>query len=49
LVWQLHGLGIQTGVNFESLIEISKWLSQVVGLKIKSKTAIALGADKVNS
>jgi hydroxymethylglutaryl-CoA lyase len=49
LVWQLHGLGIQTGVNFEGLIEISKWLSQVVGLKIKSKTAIALGADKVNS
>lgn len=49
LVWQLHGLGIQTGVNFEGLIEISKWLSQVVGLKIKSKTAIALGADKINS
>ena len=49
LVWQLHGLGIQTGVNFDALIEISKWLSQVVGLKIKSKTAIALGADKVNS
>jgi len=49
LVWQLHGLGIKTGVNFEGLIEISKWLSQVVGLKIKSKTAIALGADKVNS
>ena len=49
LVWQLHGLGIQTGVNLEGLIEISKWLSQVVGLKIKSKTAIALGADKVNS
>jgi hydroxymethylglutaryl-CoA lyase len=49
LVWQLHGLGIQTGVNFDALIEISKWLSRVVGLKIKSKTAIALGADKVNS
>lgn len=49
LVWQLHGLGIKTGVNFEGLIEISKWLTQVVGLKIKSKTAIALGADKVNS
>ena len=42
LVWQLHGLGISTGVNFDELIATSKWLSEKSGLKIRSKTAIAL-------
>ena len=42
LVWQLHGLGISTGVNLDELITTSKWLSEKSGLKIRSKTAIAL-------
>lgn len=42
LVWQLHGLGISTGVNFDELIATSKWLSEKSGLKIRSKSAIAL-------
>ena len=42
LVWQLHGLGISTGVNFDELLATSKWLSEKSGLKIRSKTAIAL-------
>jgi hydroxymethylglutaryl-CoA lyase len=42
LVWQLHGLGISTGVNFEELIATSKWLGEKSGLKIRSKAAIAL-------
>jgi hydroxymethylglutaryl-CoA lyase len=42
LVWQLHGLGISTGVNFDELIATSKWLGEKSGLKIRSKSAIAL-------
>jgi hydroxymethylglutaryl-CoA lyase len=42
LVWQLHGLGIATGVNFDALLETSRWLRDKTGLAIRSKTAIAL-------
>ncbi len=45
LVWQLHGLGISTGVNFDELLATSKWLSEKSGLKIRSKTAIALAGN----
>ena len=42
LVWQLHGLGIATGIDFQKLLNISRWLRDTTGLKIRSKTAIAL-------
>lgn len=42
LVWQLHGLGISTGINFEALLDTSRWLRDTTGLAIRSKTAIAL-------
>lgn len=42
LVWQLHGLGISTGINFDALLETSRWLRDKTGLAIRSKTAIAL-------
>lgn len=42
LVWQLHGLGISTGINFEALLDTSRWLRDTTGLTIRSKTAIAL-------
>ena len=45
LVWQLHGLGISTGINFEALLGTSRWLRDQTGLKIRSKTAIALMDD----
>jgi hydroxymethylglutaryl-CoA lyase len=44
LVWQLNGLGISTGIDLKALVEISRWLHQVVGMNIQSKTAKALGA-----
>lgn len=46
LVWQLHGLGISTGIDFTELLETSRWLGKTTGLKIRSKTAIALSDDK---
>ena len=42
LVWQLHGLGISTGIDFQALLDISRWLRDTTGLTIRSKTAIAL-------
>ncbi|MDP1711746.1 MAG: hydroxymethylglutaryl-CoA lyase [Candidatus Nanopelagicaceae bacterium] len=42
LVWQLHGLGISTGIDFEALLDTSRWLRDTTGLAIRSKTAIAL-------
>lgn len=46
LVWQLHGLGISTGINFEALLDTSRWLRDRAGLAIRSKTAIALVDNK---
>lgn len=45
LVWQLHGLGISTGINFTALLDTSRWLGKTTGLTIRSKTAIALAND----
>jgi hydroxymethylglutaryl-CoA lyase len=42
LVWQLHGLGISTGIDLSTLIETSRWLSQKTGLRMRSKAAIAM-------
>ena len=42
LVWQLHGLGIATGIDFKALLDTSRWLGDKTGMKIRSKTAIAL-------
>ena len=42
LVWQLHGLGISTGIDFEALLDTGRWLRDTTGLTIRSKTAIAL-------
>jgi hydroxymethylglutaryl-CoA lyase len=46
LVWQLHGLGISTGIDFQALLDTSRWLRDQTGLKIRSKTAIALMDNK---
>ncbi len=45
LVWQLHGLGISTGIDFNELLATSRWLGEKTGLKIRSKTATALLVD----
>ncbi len=42
LVWQLHGLGIATGIDFQELLNVSRWLRDETGLAIRSKTAKAL-------
>ncbi|MEJ7743153.1 MAG: hydroxymethylglutaryl-CoA lyase [Nocardioidaceae bacterium] len=42
LVWQLHGLGIETGVDLESLVATSGWLAAQIGKTPSSRVATAL-------
>ncbi|HET6530924.1 MAG TPA: hydroxymethylglutaryl-CoA lyase [Actinoplanes sp.] len=42
LVWQLHGLGIETGVDLGALAETSRWMAGVLGRPSPSRTLTAL-------
>ena len=44
LVWQLHGLGIETGVDLEALCRTSLWMAQRLGRPSPSRTLNALAA-----
>jgi hydroxymethylglutaryl-CoA lyase len=44
LVWQLHGLGIETGVDLESLCRTSIWIAALLGRPSPSRTVQALAA-----
>lgn len=46
LVWQLHGLGITTGVDLNALVDTSLWLTQQTGLPLRSKVAVALANER---
>ena len=43
LVWQLHGLGIETGVDLEALVATSVWLAGLMGRPSPSNAVRALG------
>ena len=42
LVWQLHGLGIETGVDLEALVQTSTWMAAHVGKPPVSRVVSAL-------
>ena len=42
LVWQLHGLGIETGVDLEALCRTSMWMANLLGRPSPSRTVMAL-------
>jgi hydroxymethylglutaryl-CoA lyase len=42
LVWQLHGMGIQTGVDLDALCRTSVWMAGLLGRPSPSRTVIAL-------
>jgi hydroxymethylglutaryl-CoA lyase len=46
VVYLMQGLGAQTGVDLDQLIEISDWISSVLGRKPASKVAQALHAKR---
>ena len=42
LVWMLHGLGIETGVDLESLVATSAWMAEQLGRPSPSRVVQAL-------
>ena len=42
LVWMLHGLGIQTGVDLPALVATSVWMARQLGRPVPSRVAAAL-------
>ncbi|GAA4462474.1 hydroxymethylglutaryl-CoA lyase [Phytohabitans houttuyneae] len=45
LVWQLHGLGIETGVDLPALVRTSLWMAQRLGRQSPSAVVRALAAE----
>jgi hydroxymethylglutaryl-CoA lyase len=45
LVWMLHGLGIETGVDLGKLVETSLWFAARLGRPSPSKVVRALSSD----
>ena len=45
LVWQLHGLGIETGVDLEALCRTSLWMADLLGRPSPSRTVAALASS----
>ncbi len=43
LVWMLHGLGVETGVDLESLVATSVWMAEQLGRPSPSRVVQALG------
>jgi hydroxymethylglutaryl-CoA lyase len=46
LVWQLHGLGIETGVDLPSLVDTSLWMAERLGRPSPSRTLAALAPGR---
>jgi len=46
LVWQLHGLGIETGVDLDALCRTSWWMAEQLGRPSPSRALAALAASK---
>jgi hydroxymethylglutaryl-CoA lyase len=44
LVWQLHGLGIETGIDLPALVACTTWMAQQLGRPSVSRVAQALGS-----
>lgn len=45
LVWHLHGLGIDTGIDLEALCRTSLWMAQQLGRPSPSRTVTALASS----
>lgn len=44
LVWMLHGLGIDTGIDLDSLTDTSSWMAEQIGHSSPSRVVTALRA-----
>lgn len=48
LVWQLHGLGIETGVDLAALVGTSLWMAEQLGRPSSSRTLAALAPEEIS-
>ena len=46
VVYMLHGLGIETGIDLDKVVEIGRWICGVIGKEPVSKAAKALAAKR---
>lgn len=49
LVWMLHGLGIETGLDLDALAATTLWLSRIRGIRAPSNVAAALAAAGIGT
>ncbi|WP_129662888.1 hydroxymethylglutaryl-CoA lyase [Phytoactinopolyspora endophytica] len=49
LVWMLHGLGIDTGLDVRALAATTRWLSRIRGVRAPSNVAAALAAAGIDA
>jgi hydroxymethylglutaryl-CoA lyase len=45
LLWQLHGLGIETGVDLDHLVATSRWMEEQLGRRSPSRVLAALSKE----
>ncbi len=48
VVWMLHGLGIQTGLDMSALVDTGQWISGVLGRRSNARAGNALAAKRVD-
>jgi len=41
LVWMLHGMGIETGIDLEAMVQTSQWMSGMLGKPVPSRVVTA--------
>ncbi|HEX6394316.1 MAG TPA: hydroxymethylglutaryl-CoA lyase [Acidimicrobiales bacterium] len=46
LVWMLHGLGVQTGIDLDALIGTSEWMAAQLGRPSPSRVVRALASER---
>jgi hydroxymethylglutaryl-CoA lyase len=46
LLWQLHGLGIETGVDLDALVRTSTWMAEQLGRPSPSRAVQALSKEE---
>ncbi len=44
VVWMLHGLGVQTGLDMKGLVDTGQWISAVLGRKSNARAGNAIAA-----
>ncbi|MET7301216.1 hydroxymethylglutaryl-CoA lyase [Embleya sp. NPDC005575] len=49
LVWMLHGLGIETGVDLGALVATSVWMAELLGRPSPSRAVQALAGKRVDA